>query len=168
MTSLMRKSVPSSTPLVALTKVMAGLRCGAIFSKMRRAWCEGTTPTTIPALSSAEARSLVTLTDSGIWWPGRNRSFVRRERMESQTSFSSAQRRRRQEPLPPRTMESAVPHAPAPMMAISDILPVVLGFCRYRGGLLFSELIFFARGQTANVFVVLGDDQGRNQDGSQQ
>ena len=64
-------------------------------------------------------QALVQATVSGMRSPGRNFWFTRRAAMLSRTSGSCAHRRTRWVRLRPSTMEIAVPHAPAPMTAIS-------------------------------------------------
>src|SRR5260370_21201560 len=159
MTSLMRNSVPSSTPLVALTKAIPLCRWGAICSKMRLPWCEGTALTTTSAFCKAEPRSLVTRTDSGTRCPGRNKTLLRLDCIDSQTSFSYAHRRRRCVPLRPKTMEIAVPQAPAPIIAMSDMNYL---FLRSRGrgfNFLFAEFVFRAADQTPDVLMMLHNDK---------
>ena len=73
----MRSSVPFSRPFVALTTSMSGVRYGSRSSYTRRAWCEGITPSTISASSTASANTLLTATLSFSRAPGRNTSFSR-------------------------------------------------------------------------------------------
>src|SRR3569833_2047542 len=77
------------------------------------------TLTTIVAWCSATARSSEARTEAGIVSPGRKRWLRWRVLMLSHTSGSYAHSLTLWEPLRPRTMEMAVPHAPAPMTAIS-------------------------------------------------
>src|SRR5208283_4701405 len=114
------------------------------------------TLTTISAPSSASSKLLVACTASGTASPGRNRSFTRRIRMLSHTSDSCAHRRTRCVCLRPSTMEIAVPHAPAPMTAISLTRSL-------------SSPTIFCSGQQASdvVFVPNDDQQGRSCDQQQ-
>ena len=114
----MRKSVVCSRPLVALTTSVCAVRRGDICSNRGRQCCEGIALTTMPAPSRALRRSPVTCTHSGIMWPGRNNSFTRWAAMYSRTASSYAQRRTSCRCFRPSTIEIAVPHAPAPMIAI--------------------------------------------------
>src|SRR5579875_318339 len=77
------------------------------------------TLTTISAPLSTSSKLLVQATVSGRQYPGKNRWFTRSAAMLSRTSASYAHRRTRCVLLRPSTMEIAVPHAPAPMTAIS-------------------------------------------------
>ena len=72
------------------------------------------------APSIASARSLQAVTQAGIAWPGRNFSFTRWRAMLAQTSgFMDPQPNPVSLPYAPRIIDNAVPHAPAPMIAIS-------------------------------------------------
>src|SRR5712692_1768902 len=120
------------------------------------------------AFCKAQPRSLVALTDSGICCPGRKRSLQRREVMESHTSFSRAHRRRRRLPLRPNTMESAVPQAPAPIIAMSDIDWRSLVFSGYGCNFLPAEFVFCAAEEPANIFMVLHNNENRYDNRGQQ
>src|SRR5208283_5184914 len=115
------------------------------------------TLTTISAPSSASSKLLVACTASGMASPGKNRSFTRRSRMLSHTSGSCAHKRTRCVCLRPSTMEIAVPHAPAPMTAIS-----------LTSNSLSSPTILRADQQAPDVVFVPNDNQqGRSHDQQQ-
>ncbi len=130
-TSVMRCREPSSRPLVALTISACGAISGRMRSNRARQCCEGMTLTTICAPPRAAARSLVAVTESGMWRPGRNRSLTRFCAIDSQTSVSCAQRRTWCVPLRPRTMAMPVPHAPPPMTAMSLMRALILNGFRF-------------------------------------
>src|SRR5208282_1962630 len=114
------------------------------------------TLTTICAPSSAVARSLVTVMESGTGRPGRNFSFTCRWAIDSQTSVSCAHRRTRCAPLRPKTMARPVPQAPAPMIAIS-----LIDWCAPSPAFR-SEAVFSTSQQAVDIRVVLCDHQQRD------
>jgi hypothetical protein len=89
-TSVMRRRVSFSMPLVALTKSICGNNHWAMCSKVRRQWCEGITLTTISAPASASWKLLVALTGDGSGQSGRNKVLVRACAIAWHTSLSSA------------------------------------------------------------------------------
>jgi len=90
--SVIRSSVPFSTPLARETRQASEDRCGAAFAATSRMWCEGTAKATTDLPETASARSFVGRTASGTAMPGRNARFSRYRRTASRTSSSRAQR----------------------------------------------------------------------------
>src|ERR1035438_2583889 len=110
------------------------------------------TLTTICAPCSAASRLLVDVTVSGIAWPGKNSSLTRRAWMLAHTSCSCAHSRTPCVLLRPSTLEIAVPHAPAPMTAISLTSSALL-----------PKTVFRACQQAPDVvFVSRDDEDGRS------
>src|ERR1044072_8301890 len=125
-TSLIRLSVPSSTPLARLTIVAAGsMRLRHAVRLWRRLWL-GTASTTVPAPFSATRGSEVDRRFAGSSTPGRESGTPRRSPTASATS-----RRRAQSvtslPASASTLAYVVPHEPAPKTAIGP-MSGILGF----------------------------------------
>ena len=70
-TSLMRFSVPSSTPFISDTITASGSMWGAHTSRLARSDCDGVASTTVSAPWRAFSTSWVAVTVCGSWMPGR-------------------------------------------------------------------------------------------------
>src|SRR5215469_1107807 len=118
-------------------------------------------PMMISASRIACSSSAVITTFGGMLNPGRNATFSRVVWRDSKTSFSRTQSATWRDSFAlASTMASAVPHPPAPMMAI---------FVMY-GSLVVGEASFLASDEAVNVIAVLqnnqhGDDGAAERDG---
>src|SRR5215469_4895006 len=146
----MRKSVSGSRPLVALTKRTSGWRNGSIAEYMGRTYAAGMAPMTISASRSACSSSPVTDTFGGMRKPGRKAAFSCVVWRDSRTSFSRVQRATWRDSFAfASTIASAVPHPPAPMIAI---------FVMY-ASLVVGKAAFLAGDESVNVIAVLQNNQ---------
>ena len=70
-TSLIRFSVPSSTPFISDTSTASGASTDAQSSRLARSVCDGTASTTMSAPAAASSGSWVAVICSGSVMPGR-------------------------------------------------------------------------------------------------
>ena len=158
---LMRCREPSSRPLVAVTMSACAGMSGRMLLEKFPAVLRGHHAHHNLRPRECLERLVVAVTDAGIWRPGRKSSLTPLLAIDSQTSFSCAQSRMRCVPLHPSTMAMAVPHAPAPMTAMSLII------CRPRRSprpqRSSAQPIFRSRQQADDVNTMLEHDQQRRE-----